>query len=75
MFCYCFSKVQSVGKLFAGAVSEGNEAVDDKDTPLAKGEVSDYLPMVAVGVGGVILASLIAYLVWKKRKEKEVESN
>ena len=28
MFRYCFSKVQSVGELFAGAVSGENEAVD-----------------------------------------------
>lgn len=54
---------------------EGNEAVDDKDTPLAEGEVTEYLPMIAVGVGGVVLVGLVAYLVWKKRKEKEVENN
>ena len=51
MFRYCFSKVQSVGELFAGAVSRENEAVDGNRgsgcLALAIAEMLDSIPIFA----------------------------
>ena len=53
----------------------GNEAVDENDTPLAQLMKENTLPIVLAGIGGVILLGIIVALVLKKRKERELEEN
>ncbi len=50
------------------------EEVGGKDTPLAQGDASDYLPAMLAGVAGVALLGLIAFIVMKRKKEKESET-